>query len=214
MTAVLLIDLSLQLADGTSASESLSSSEENEEDEALSIVNHQSDEEDLSEEGVYERSSSEDSAQAGDSDPSDDEDVFGPVTASGRKRKIGVRGTASGKGGTAAKRRRGGLSGSARPILKPSAATVRKMAARAARQQQRLAERQARRLKPRLPFVQQRHIGLGPDGRPLGSFEKARAVLHVGCTPDYLPCRDGEYAEIEAYLEDAIDEGVGSCICM
>lgn len=47
----------------------------------------------------------------------------------------------------------------------------------------------------------------------MSPFERARAVLHVGCTPDYLPCRDEEYAEIEAYLEDAIDEGVGSCIC-
>lgn len=44
-------------------------------------------------------------------------------------------------------------------------------------------------------------------------FQKARSVLHVGATPDHLPGREGEFAEIEAYLEDAIDEGVGSCIC-
>lgn len=44
-------------------------------------------------------------------------------------------------------------------------------------------------------------------------FQKARSVLHVGATPDFLPGREGEFAEVEAYLEDAIDEGVGSCIC-
>jgi origin recognition complex subunit 1 len=44
-------------------------------------------------------------------------------------------------------------------------------------------------------------------------FQRARAVLHVAATPDYLPCREDEFAEIEAYLEDAIDEGTGCCIC-
>lgn len=98
-------------------------------------------------------------------------------------------------------------------ILKPSAATLRRNAALAERRQKRLAERQARRLQSRLPFVQQTHLGLDNVNVGMNPFEKARAVLHVGCTPDYLPCRDEEYAEVEAYLEDAIDEGVGSCIC-
>jgi len=47
----------------------------------------------------------------------------------------------------------------------------------------------------------------------LTPFQRARAALHVGATPDYLPCRDVEYAEIEAHLEDAIEEGVGLCHC-
>lgn len=45
-------------------------------------------------------------------------------------------------------------------------------------------------------------------------FQHARAILHVGATPDQLPCREQEFTEIEAYLEDAVDEGTGSCICM
>ena len=134
----------------------------------------------------------------------DEDDVFGSRTASGRKRKVAGKGKAS-----PTKRSRG--TGSGALVLRPSAATVRKAAARAARQAQRLAERQARRLKPRLAFAQQRQLGREKDA--MSPFERARAVLHVGCTPDYLPCRDEEYAEIEAYLEDAIDEGVGSCIC-
>ena len=47
----------------------------------------------------------------------------------------------------------------------------------------------------------------------LSPFQKARAVLHVGAVPDELPCREAEFAEIENHLEDAIDEGTGSCVC-
>ena len=134
-------------------------------------------------------------------DIDDDMDVFGPVS-SARKRKSPVK-----SGGRSPKK--GGRVSAA--VLRPSAASMRAAAQRAERKAQRLAERQARRQKPRLPLSQQRYIGTAADS--MDPFEKARAVLHVGCTPQYLPCRDDEYTEIEAYLEDAIDEGVGSCIC-
>ena len=189
----------LSASESESSDSSTSSAED--EDDSQSIANLQSDEEnnlDLS--GEETPSIKEDT--------SDDEDVFGPVTASGRKRKLGSQGKDTNKKSSPRKRRPGNAF-----IIKPSAATIRKADARALRQKQRLAERQARRLKPRLHFLQQRHSGVGLDGKALGPFEKARAVLHVGCTPEYLPCRDEEYAEIEAYLEDAIDEGIGSCIC-
>ena len=65
----------------------------------------------------------------------------------------------------------------------------------------------ARRAQLGLPtFIRE----LDPDLTP---FQRARAALHVGATPDYLPCRDGEFAEIDGYLEDAIDEGNGLCLC-
>ena len=63
------------------------------------------------------------------------------------------------------------------------------------------------RAKPQLP---EHTIVREKDTTP---FQHARAILHVGATPDSLPCRDEEFTEIEAYLEDAIDEGTGSCIC-
>jgi hypothetical protein len=45
------------------------------------------------------------------------------------------------------------------------------------------------------------------------AFQRARAALHVSATPEFLPCRADQYADIESYLEDAIVEGRGSCIC-
>lgn len=166
-------------------------------------------------------SSSEDEASRRDneSDYEDgDDDVFGSKSASARKRaaKSGSKSSPSKRLKTGRGRGRSKYDnevGEDIVLLKPSAATLRKNAALAERRQQRLAERQARRLQPRLPLVQQRYMGLEGVESNMTPFEKARAVLHVGCTPDYLPCRDEEYAEVEAYLEDAIDEGVGSCIC-
>lgn len=139
-------------------------------------------------------------AEDSDKEPESDSDfdVFGPQSSARKRKAAGLSHTSP------AKRGRPSL------LLKPSAAMLRKAAERKERQARRVAERKARMLKPRLPLVQQRHLGMSENATP---FEKARSVLHVGCTPDYLPCRDNEYAEIEAYLEDAIDEGIGSCIC-
>jgi origin recognition complex subunit 1 len=44
-------------------------------------------------------------------------------------------------------------------------------------------------------------------------FEKAKHILQLSSAPEYLPCREDEFQEIEAYLEDAIDEGNGMCLC-
>lgn len=163
-------------------------------------------------------SSSEDEASKKDEESDyEDDDVFGSRSASARKRKAGTKGSPSKRakaGGSSRRRSRYDNDvGNDVVVLRPSAATLKKNAALAERRQQRLAERQARRLQPRLPLVQQRNLGLDNVESNMSPFEKARTVLHVGCTPDYLPCRDEEYAEVEAYLEDAIDEGVGSCIC-
>lgn len=185
------------------------SDDENEEEDDFDLdIPSSSDDDNVSRHGKE-----EDSDYGGD-------DVFGSRSASSRKRKAGSSKTSPIKGGKLGRTSRGGRSkydndvGDEIVVLKPSAATLRKNAALAERRQRRLAERQARRLQPRLPLVQQRNSGVeGVDTADMTPFEKARAALHVGCTPDYLPCRDGEYAEVEAYLEDAIDEGVGSCIC-
>lgn len=199
---------------------SSSSEEEEDDDDDAAIVASDSSDGEYSEAGddFDNVSDDHDENEAGKEDepePSseDDDDVFGPRTASGRKRKTTRKSGRAGKASPAKRQRRSATSNNA-PLLRPSAAMLRKQAARAERQAQRIAERQARRLQPRLPAVQRRYSGAAGDASMQSSpFGKARAVLHVGCTPDYLPCRDNEYAEIEAYLEDAIDEGIGSCIC-
>jgi hypothetical protein len=48
---------------------------------------------------------------------------------------------------------------------------------------------------------------------PKTEFEHARRLLHVKAVPDSLPCREDEFLEIQGYLENAIEEGTGSCIC-
>lgn len=47
----------------------------------------------------------------------------------------------------------------------------------------------------------------------LSTFEKARALLHVGATPDYLPCREEEREDIQARVGDALISQTGTCIC-
>lgn len=187
--------------DASSSDEGLTSSSDEGAWSEAEVYVHDDAESDDDDASVLSITSSSDEAPAAaqSSEDEENEDVFGARTASGRKRKV------TRKGHSPNKRKKA----SGPVLIKPSAATVRKAKERAARQQQRMAERQARRLQPRVPHTQLR-IGGGSTADP---FERARAALHVGCTPDYLPCRDEEYAEIEAYLEDAIDEGVGSCIC-
>ncbi|KAN0064964.1 Origin recognition complex, subunit 1 [Thecaphora frezii] len=42
--------------------------------------------------------------------------------------------------------------------------------------------------------------------------ERAKRLLHVGATPDHLPCREDQYEEIMACVEDAVEEGIGGCV--
>lgn len=44
-------------------------------------------------------------------------------------------------------------------------------------------------------------------------YALARERLHVSAVPDSLPCREDEFMEIAGYLENAIQEDSGLCIC-
>jgi origin recognition complex subunit 1 len=43
-------------------------------------------------------------------------------------------------------------------------------------------------------------------------WERARKILHVSSTPSWLPCREEEFAELEAALTESIEEASGSCL--
>ncbi|MBW0499142.1 hypothetical protein O181_038857 [Austropuccinia psidii MF-1] len=43
-------------------------------------------------------------------------------------------------------------------------------------------------------------------------WARARQILHVSSTPSWLPCREEEFAELEAALEDSIEECSGCCL--
>jgi origin recognition complex subunit 1 len=47
--------------------------------------------------------------------------------------------------------------------------------------------------------------GLTPQAR-------AKKLLHVGATPEQLPCRQDQYEEVLAYIEDAVQDGIGGCV--
>ncbi|SPO37698.1 related to origin recognition protein Orc1p [Pseudozyma flocculosa] len=52
----------------------------------------------------------------------------------------------------------------------------------------------------------------GEELRQLSAQERAKRLLHVGATPDHLPCREDQYEEIMACVEDAVEEGIGGCV--
>jgi origin recognition complex subunit 1 len=47
--------------------------------------------------------------------------------------------------------------------------------------------------------------GLTPQAR-------AKKLLHVGATPEQLPCRQDQYEEVLAYVVDAVQDGIGGCV--
>ncbi|KIS65997.1 origin recognition complex subunit 1 [Mycosarcoma maydis] len=50
------------------------------------------------------------------------------------------------------------------------------------------------------------------EAQTLSAHDRAKRLLHVGATPDHLPCREDQYEEIMACVEDAVEEGIGGCV--
>ncbi|KAJ1024118.1 hypothetical protein NDA16_002957 [Ustilago loliicola] len=50
------------------------------------------------------------------------------------------------------------------------------------------------------------------EAQTLNPHDRAKRLLHVGATPDHLPCREDQYEEIMACVEDAVEEGIGGCV--
>lgn len=50
------------------------------------------------------------------------------------------------------------------------------------------------------------------ETQTLTPHDRAKKLLHVGATPDHLPCREDQYEEIMACVEDAVEEGIGGCV--
>ncbi|PWN34080.1 P-loop containing nucleoside triphosphate hydrolase protein, partial [Meira miltonrushii] len=42
--------------------------------------------------------------------------------------------------------------------------------------------------------------------------QRAKRLLHVGATPESLPCRQDQFEEVMACLEDAVEDGLGGCV--
>lgn len=48
---------------------------------------------------------------------------------------------------------------------------------------------------------------------PRDPYERALHLLHVGATPDSLPCREDEFLEVLMKVEEGIEDGGGGCLC-
>lgn len=47
----------------------------------------------------------------------------------------------------------------------------------------------------------------------LSAYALARERLHVSAVPESLPCREEEFMTIAGYLEGAIQDSTGTCVC-
>jgi origin recognition complex subunit 1 len=48
---------------------------------------------------------------------------------------------------------------------------------------------------------------------PQDPYLRALHLLHVGATPDTLPCREEQYADVLVKIEGVIEGGGGGCVC-
>jgi hypothetical protein len=48
---------------------------------------------------------------------------------------------------------------------------------------------------------------------PLDPYARALHLLHVGATPESLPGREEEYADVLVKIEGVIEGGGGGCVC-
>jgi hypothetical protein len=54
---------------------------------------------------------------------------------------------------------------------------------------------------------------LDPHLLPKDPYERALHLLHVGATPDTLPCRESEFVDVLMRVEEGVEGGGGGCLC-
>lgn len=53
---------------------------------------------------------------------------------------------------------------------------------------------------------------IAPHLLPKDPYERALHLLHVGATPDSLPCREDEFVDVMTKVEEGIESGGGGCL--
>lgn len=51
------------------------------------------------------------------------------------------------------------------------------------------------------------------DSLPPDPYERALRLLHVGATPESLPCREEEFVDVLSRVEEGVESGGGGCLC-
>lgn len=54
---------------------------------------------------------------------------------------------------------------------------------------------------------------LSPAELPTDPYERALRLLHVGATPESLPCREEEFVDVLSRVEEGVEGGGGGCLC-
>ena len=44
-------------------------------------------------------------------------------------------------------------------------------------------------------------------------YQRALRLLHVGATPESLPCREEEFVDVLSKVEEGVESGGGGCLC-
>jgi len=55
---------------------------------------------------------------------------------------------------------------------------------------------------------------IAPEDLPTDPYQRALRLLHVGATPDSLPCREEEFVDVLSRVEEGVEGGGGGCLCM
>ncbi|OCF39968.1 origin recognition complex subunit 1 [Kwoniella heveanensis CBS 569] len=53
---------------------------------------------------------------------------------------------------------------------------------------------------------------LSPEELPVDPYERALRLLHVGATPESLPCREEEFVDVLSKVEEGVESGGGGCL--
>jgi hypothetical protein len=57
-------------------------------------------------------------------------------------------------------------------------------------------------------------LTIAPEDLPTDPYQRALRLLHVGATPDSLPCREEEFVDVLSRVEEGVEGGGGGCLCM
>lgn len=52
-----------------------------------------------------------------------------------------------------------------------------------------------------------------PEDLPTDPYQRALRLLHVGATPESLPCREEEFVDVLGRVEEGVESGGGGCLC-
>ena len=56
-------------------------------------------------------------------------------------------------------------------------------------------------------------LTIAPEDLPTDPYQRALRLLHVGATPDSLPCREEEFVDVLSRVEEGVEGGGGGCLC-